>query len=392
MERSQAEKDKELWKAFNALAYKNPEGRLAQIEMLIEEGATTGFFEDYELGQYNYATAVRHFLEGRFSNEPSRERDLIRSFHTLLHAGRAPWTNRAYVGNGGVTAIWWCFDYLGQVMSRRRLYQSISVSVDKLQSVYSLVSAITELTPQNDPVWGTFLEGFWTCFVPRLRSLNRLEKELQLQMKSFYDLGLHCTFHKIGADAAHAYWLGSQATHVFDSYHPISRTLDALVDSQNHEYLSQLLIYFEKSEGILADMSFPPEMREPALKNALGVFLRSRESRQLAIEFIQRSKWLRAFLVQSTFFSFALVEKRERRLLKAMLKHESRKMRQLRDADGRSLLLFACSQRVRNEKLIQLLLDHKFDPFSTDDSGLNAINLAKAHKKEGLARLMTSEQ
>lgn len=388
MERSQSEKDEELWTAFNALANKNPEGRLAQIQWLVEEGATTAYFEDYELGRYNFASAVRDFLEGRFSNQPGREQDLLRCLHLLLHVGRAPWTNRSYVGNGGVPAIWWCYDDLGQLVGNRRSYRDRRYSAEKLQRVFSLVSRMTEMTLPEDPAWEVFLDGFWGNFVPSLRSLNRLEKEEAAVVKSFIDHGLECTFHKVGIAYSREYWFGDHSTPISDAYHPITRSLQALVDSQSHEHLSQVLGYFEKSAGILKDVSLSPAQQSSLLNNILGVFLRSRESRQLAVEFIQRSKWLRTVLAHSVSFCFSVVKKRERGLLKALLKHESRVMRGIRDAEGRSLLLHACAHRGRNEKLIQLLIDYEFDPLLLDSKGLNAISLARANKKDALARLM----
>lgn len=387
MERSQSEKDEELWKAFNALANHNYEGRLAQMKLLIEEGATTAAFTDYELGRFNFAIAVRRFLEARYRRDPKRERDLLRSLHLLLPLGDAPWTNRAYVGNGGAPAFWWIFEFFSGL--RRHPEDSLDDPqlTKTLRDIHSLLHALTKPLDPNHPAWTSFLDGFCYRFIPSLGVRTFLTREQRDIVQQIAALSFDCLFDRTGAGMALNNWLADPESPM-DRSHPLIYALSSLFREQRRDELMELLTRIEKSQGTNALLSLTESQRDQAIRALFGIVLESRESRQFLIELMKRSKFLRQGLSQSRFFCFALIEKRERMILKALLRFDAKTLRHHRDQLGRSLLLHACCQRGRHEKIIADLLTFKFDPLSQDHSGQNAISLARAHKREGLARLM----
>lgn len=387
VERSQSEKDQELWTAFNALANHKYEGRLTQIKLLIEEGATTAAFTDYELGRFNFAMAVERFLEARYRSEPKRERDVLRSLHLLLPLGDAPWTNRAYVGNGGAPAFWWIFEFFSRLRRNPRHSYEDSQLTETLRDIQSLLQALTKPLAPNHPAWSSFLDGFCYRFIPSLSVRTFLTQEQRNLFQQIAALCFDCLFDKSGAAFAFNDWLGD-SERPMDPAHPLVYALTALFREQRRDELLEILTRIENSEGDREPLSLSENQRDQAIRALLGTVLESRESRQFLIELMKCSKNLRQGLSQSRYFCFALIEKRERMILKALLRFEAKTLREHRNQLGRSLLLHACCQRGRQEKIIADLLTFKFDPLSQDHSGQNAISLARAHKNEGLARLM----
>ena len=131
-----------------------------------------------------------------------------------------------------------------------------------------------------------------------------------------------------------------------------------LISLADRNLIETLLAALLEGRGRLANVlrsSAEGGVSVPELDGVLRAFSGSRQTRKLLIALLNEHRALRAILLRRPALVFSLVERREVRVVKVLLRRERAHMRELRDRDGRSLLDVARATRGRTEKLEALL-------------------------------------
>lgn len=338
-------------------------GALTEMRELLVRGAATGAFEDYELGPDNFGTTVNDWLSG--ARRPS-DADMAEAFGICIEAGPAFVTNRAYVGNGGLPAIWFVFEWFAE-------------SVDSARAPYvqGLLEAMCAAAEPRSPFWEHFVRAFVDMFLWRLDRAGEPLGERQGRVARF---ALELALDPPDVATGLASWIGPHN----DCVPTAGRALIGLADPGLFDIVFELASAKAGVFGAASTVSL--ETAESLLTGAL----RDGPARRTLRTLIGRSPWLRDQAFERPALVFSLIRRRERKVLAALLSADVERMRALRDDAGNDLLLAACATRGRTEKLVALLLGRRFDPRLRNDAGEDALDLATRARNKTLIALLST--
>ena len=336
---------------------------LAELRTLLERGAGTGAFEDYELGPGNVGTVVKDWL-----SEPCRplDADMAEALGICLEAGPGFVTNRGYVGNGGVPAVWFVFEWLAE-----------SPDAERLPYVRGLLEAMCAAAEPQSRFWTDFVHAFVCAF---LLPLGRAGAPLSQDQGWVARFALNLALDPPDLEAGLAAW--RSAPH-FDCVATTGRALIGIGDLGLFDLVFELA---KAKVGVFDGSPVTFEAGERILKGALS----GGRGRATLEALIRRSPWLRDQAFGCPALVFSLVRRRERKLLTALLSTDRERMRALRDEAGNDLLLAACATKGRTVKLVELLLNRGFDPAITNARGEGALELATRVRNEKLVALLSA--
>lgn len=343
---------------------------LPQLRALLAQGAGTSAFEDYELSpEDNFGTVVKNWLSKHWLSKGSRptawDAAVAEALELCVAAGPAFATNRGYVGNGGVPAIWFVFEWFREPEEER------------VPWVRGLLEAMCAAAEPSSPFWREFLGAFLGIFLEPLGRAQATLSESQGQVARF---GLRRILQPelSLANGVHADEGAERARSLF-------RGLLGLAEPGLFDLVLELA---EAKAGLFARLPnpLPFESAEPLLKGAL----RDERSRGVLADLIRRSQWLRDAAFACPELLFSLVRRRERKLLEVFLSVDLERARALRDAEGNDLLLSACGARGRTERLVELLLRRGFDPARKNARGERALDRATQTRNRKLIALLTA--
>lgn len=336
---------------------------LAELRTLLERGAGTGAFDDHELGPGNVGSVVKDWLSGAW--RPS-DADMAEALGLCLEAGPAFVTNRGYVGNGGVPAVWFVFEWLGE-----------SPDAERLPYVRGLLEAMCAAAAPQSRFWRDFVHAFVCEFLmPLARAGTPLSEGQEWAARFALKLALDPPDLETGLEA----W--RSAPH-FDCVATAGRALIGIGDLGLFDLAFELA---KAKVGVFDGSPVTFEAGERILKGALS----GGRGRATLEQLIRRSPWLRDQAFRCPALVFSLVRRRERKLLTALLSVDRERMRALRDEAGNDLLLAACATKGRTVKLVELLLSRGFDPAINNARGEGALELATRVRNEKLIALLSA--
>lgn len=365
--------DQHFLLAFSHAVQHPSQEALSTLHQLLEAGATTDAFEDYELCQHgNFAIAYRRWLEGTIltatmsPQERQREALIFEAFACAIEAGDAFATNRAYVGNGGTNVIYWMFEWLLNNPTAQHEEHPRILAVERL------FHKMCAISPYDGYFWRELQESIWRPFW-WWRSDLELPSPTQERVFRFI-------FGQVLEPELLTQTLNRWSGETEQGWRSLLTRWGSPRAHLSPAYLNWLWIPFlEKFER--REAPFDREGWGRALMPAgiagLDAFLSSPSRRHTLLMLLGRFPRLRETLFAFPPLIFRLVAQRERRIITQLMEWDREALLAMRDEEGSSLLLHACRCRGRIERIIKLLLRSGFDPEETNDEGLDALALAE---------------
>jgi len=335
----------------------------AELRTLLQRGAGTGAFDDHELGAGNVGSVVKDWLSRDWR---AADADLAEILGLCVEAGPAFVTNRGYVGNGGVPAVWFVFEWLAE-----------AADPERAPYVRGLLEGMCAAAAPQSPFWRDFVHAFVCEFLTPLGRAGTPLSEGQGWVARF---ALELALDPPDLETGLAHW--RSASHV-DYVASAGRALIGIGDPGLFDLVFELA---RARAGVFGGSAVSFETAEGILKGALS----DGRGRATLEALIRRSPWLRDQAFACPALVFSLVRRRERKLLTALLGADLERTRALRDEAGNDLLLAACATKGRTVKLVELLLNRGFDPAITNAKGEGAVEQATRARNEKLVALLSA--
>ncbi|MEL6559809.1 MAG: hypothetical protein AAFQ94_16590 [Bacteroidota bacterium] len=337
------------------------------LRNLLDRGATTSKFDDYELtSATNFAIELRNWLES--DPDFNIKQHVAEAFFICIAAGEAFITNRYYVGNGGSNATWLLLEYFSGSLSGT----SNQSTDDFAESLFVRMILVAGSHSQ-------FKKEFYRAFNLLFLKGYRVLTEQQKRITAIYACILVYEDGKF------------LETFLPEQYVSGTHLILLIKGILSSTVLPELLITkAEKSIGIFKDRQLANTVNQMIsnrdLKELAGLFLKSQESRANFMRLLDKSWWLRKVLFIYSESIFLLVK--EPKILKVLIKKERNSLLHLRNSQGDDLLICLCKANGPIEKTAEVLLNAGFDPNSPNSSGDTAMSIAAARKKKKLVGVL----
>lgn len=313
-EKDRDQLDYEFKIAFDSLTkYGNViEDTYETLKALSDKGASGHMMDDYELAMYNIA----QLIDDMETIEKDEKRSVwaMKIIRLTIAADANLETQRAYVGNGGVSSIEMLLGYTSHEVSPTR-YTIMTWVLKNNSSVMLFQQFLVTLGRATQPS-------------PHDEWLERTCLLLIAAGYSPFDSG--------------------------EGYH----YLDVNLFKRLFRWL-YIIFPYEEEEIKHYITSIKTNISEDHIKNFMGAISSSPENRKFFKEYFSHGKhWLLEHIITHLpAFIFALIKRNELEILSTFLKRHKQEMRALRDDNGNSLLQYATAGKRVSQKMIRLLAD-----------------------------------
>ena len=340
----------------------NPEEVLEHINELIDKGASAGQLDNYELGDFNFADAVKSLI-GLVKKE-----DLIlaeKIITTTLLAYPDLVNQRAYAGNGGAPTIYWLCEYLSKGLGEA----AFEIKTDVQYGVFfRIFCSVTTSQPEAQDS-----ENYWLVYQQSLRpssTIRSMQMEVLLRLIHFgyekqnplnYPLEcFSCIPNLIKTE--NFYWIP-----VFFPY-PDPR-------------ISQYILFLENCYSI-ADIG-----------KILNGFKTTKAGRKFFLEYFgnKTHSLLSSIIKASPECISKLVQGNESELLQPFLKNYKKELSSIKDKKGNNLLHSAFLSGNPSEKIIARLVELGCSVNQKNNNGESPMDIA-IRKKNNLVSLLTTKK
>ncbi|BDD10827.1 hypothetical protein FUAX_32590 [Fulvitalea axinellae] len=355
---------------FMKIVYEGAEN-VDELEDMLERGATTTAFEDYELtSQPNLAKALREWLIYKTEEGIELPDTVAKALNITVEAGDAFLTNRFYVGNGGDTLIHLIFyEYFRAFYLPN--HPDNPETKKRSDFAEQLLYKITAQAGSSYEFWSKFIFdiGFhYTHYV------NNGGKHHERNLLRFYT---YCFLYHSGG-------FFQRFFNEYESHYSKIESFTALLVKivlSAESLRADLLQYADARKGIFSrrfDLSHYNSVLKDEIDKVIGIMLSTASNRKIICQAINDSKWLRKQFLNSPKSIFRIA--REKTMLKIFLKKERQALLELRDNNGNDLLLHTLKLKGKTENNIKLLLGHGFGLDTVDNHGNSARSILETRK------------
>lgn len=352
--------DKQVWldeqfkSSFESITISSSEhleNTLASLRSLVERGASARLLGNDELGPYNLAMLIKDIqaISKKESLGPARE--IVR---LTIVAEADLRSQKAYVGNGGATAMEWSSAYLAGGMGGLQ-------NTDQYECCYTILSWIIEdesVRNAEHRIFATFLAN-----------LRNPPEALPWQEKSI--LKMICLgYSPLGSGDIY------QSSSLFSNIAAINVTWLTILFPYRNEHLEEYLATLE------------PHVTGEMAQDLINAFTSNNKARKHFRAFFSlRPHWLLKFIIESApGIVFSLVKRNEQDLLAPFLKNFRAAMINIKDEKGNTLLHQAVLCKSPAQNTIRLLLEANLSLQAVNNEGLSPLALALKNNKTGLAK------
>jgi hypothetical protein len=334
----------------------NPESVLADLQKLVSQGASAKLLDNYELGKFNLATAIR------FTIDLHEEKDLLLAEEiicttALVEADMVK--QKAYAGNGGAPALYWLCEYLAQELDTGTFRVN---NVFQYRIFFRLFCFIYACAPETLKA-----ENYWMTYQYYIRPSDSEEVASLQQEVLLWIIHSHPT-------NTEDLWLYRQPFYC----------IPALIKNNQEDWIP--LFYPFPDPRIQAYLDFLQTcLRPEAHGKWLNGFKVTKQGRKFFQNYFSKEPhWLLSYTLQHCSESIGkLVQGQEMEMLEPFLKNYKTDMLALRDKKGNSLLHLAVQGGNPTEKMIVRLLKAGFSAGTKNDVGETSVDIAwKKNRKE----------
>ncbi|BBM87267.1 ankyrin repeat domain-containing protein [Candidatus Uabimicrobium amorphum] len=316
---------------------------LATLQDLVLKGASAEKLNDYELGPFNLAMAVKSFDEFSDTTQQSLAFNIIQ-LTTIAGANQA--TQKAYAGNGGATCIYWLLEYMGE-------YPHIH------ESCYELICLLLDLELECTQE-AEYLLRILVQSCPKEQAVPLNHKKVAMRLMTQITAG--------------------------DHYLSLPGTVMLTVEKELWEFLPILLPTANCMREAVGKIQ--QGITQQQTQKMVNAFTRRKVSRKHFKTFFAHH-WLTQHIVQQfPEVIFQLVKRREKIILETFLKKYRTETLALRNEKHNTLLHEAVLTRGCMDKIISLLITTGIDRGITNKNGDTAYDIAVKNNKHGVVHLL----
>ncbi len=368
-EKEQTKLDKEFKKTFELFQnffYRisseiNYESTLNDLQKLVSQGASAKLLDNYELGNFNLAGAVKHMIELHEEKDLLLAEELIR---TAMLAEPDLIQQKAYAGNGGSPAFYWLCEYLAKELGTGafEVKDTFQYRIYFRIFCYLYVSAPEALAADN----------YWMVFQQHLQP-SESKEVANLQQEVFLWL-IHCR-----PPAFDNLWF----------YRPPFYCISTLIKNNQLDWVP--LFYPFQDPRIQSYLDFLQTCLHPEDNGRwLNGFKVTKQGRKFFQDYFNKEPhWLLSYTLQHCPESIGkLVQGQEMEMLEPFLKNYKTEILSMRDKKGNHLLHLALQIGKPSEKMIARLLRAGFSAEMKNDAGETAVDMALKKNRMELVELI----
>jgi len=329
---------------------------LQTLQSLVEQGASAGLLDDYELGTFNLAKLIKQICDITDSTNLELTKEIIR---LTIVAGANLNTQKAYIGNGGAISLEWIILYLAAGVGQH------VKNLDQYACCYTLFSWIIDSFP-------------------------RIPEEYSFHPFSIY---LNCLYYSTADAEIQEKLILAMISYGFspfykDDYYQNLSFFSRLATIQ----VNWLFLLFPYEEE--ATKQYINAVQQQVTKEVVTKFINSFTSnnktrKHFKTFFSQRAHWLLRHIIGSMpELIFGLVKRNELEMLAPFLKNFKPAILALKDDLGNTLLHQAVLSRGLVENTIQLLRNSGISLQAMNKEGLTPLSLAMKNKRTDLIKLL----
>jgi hypothetical protein len=339
----------------------NPKAVLNDLQKLVAQGASARLLDNYELGNFNVAGAVKDMIELLEEKDLLLAEEIIR---TAVLAEPDLIKQKAYAGNGGSPALYWLCEYLAKEMGTGAFEVKDTFQYRIFFRIFCFiyVSAPEALAADN----------YWMVFQQHLQP-SESKEIVSLQQEVFL-------------------WLIHSRPPAFEElwfYRPPFYCVPALIKNNQLDWIP--LFYPFSDPRIQSYLDFLQTCFHPEDNGRwLNGFKVTKQGRKFFQDYFSKEPhWLLSYTLQHCPESIGkLVQGQEMEMLEPFFKNYKTEILSVRDKKGNTLLHLALQVGKPSEKMITRLLRVGFSADMKNNAGETAVDLALKKNRKELAELI----